>query len=85
LPAEPIHVWRCEERDLRVVARCGRERGGKRIRDEEAIPEEGAFEYKVDESVEKMPDEEYAYLEGSRLRQDFYRSTISATEQSEYS
>jgi len=46
---------------------------------EEAVPEEGAFEDKVDEGVEEVPDEEDAGF--CARREDAYAATRTATVQ----
>jgi len=50
---------------------------------EEAVPEEGAFEYKVDEGVEDVPDEEYAgfvrLCRGRARKENPYAAARTAT------
>ena len=65
-----------------MVTGGGREGGREGVGDEEAVPEEGAFEDKVDERVEEVPNEEHTGLERRSFWQDFYRGSIRASEKS---
>lgn len=54
--AQPVHIWRREQRDLLRLSLRG-ERGGQSVGDEEAVPEKAALEDEVYERVEQVPDE----------------------------
>ena len=57
--------------------------GGEGVGDEEAVVEEGAFEYEVDERVEGVPDEEDAGFDCGGSREESGRGEVGAHEEGE--